>query len=54
MEHHSNIVPWQMLCEKTGSKLKVLPINDDGTLDMDEYNSLLTPKVKFVFINHVS
>ena len=54
MEHHSNIVPWQMLCEKTGSKLKVIPINDDGTLDMDEYNSLLTPKVKFVFINHVS
>ena len=54
MEHHSNIVPWQMLCEKTGSKLKVIPINDDGTLDMDEYISLLTPKVKFVFINHVS
>ena len=54
MEHHSNIVPWQMLCEKTGSKLKVIPINDDGTLDMEEYTSLLTPKVKFVFINHVS
>ena len=54
MEHHSNIVPWQMLCEKTGSKLKVIPINDDGTLDMDEYKSLLTNKVKFVFINHVS
>ena len=54
MEHHSNIVPWQMLCEKTGSKLKVIPINDDGTLDMEEYISLLTPKVKFVFINHVS
>ena len=54
MEHHSNIVPWQMLCEKTGSKLKVIPINDDGTLNMDEYKSLLTPSVKFVFINHVS
>ena len=54
MEHHSNIVPWQMLCEKTGSKLKVIPINDDGTLNMDEYKSLLTPAVKFVFINHVS
>ena len=54
MEHHSNIVPWQMLCEKTGSKLKVIPINDDGTLNMDEYKSLLTHKVKFVFINHVS
>jgi cysteine desulfurase/selenocysteine lyase len=54
MEHHSNIVPWQMLCEKTGSKLKVIPINDDGTLDMNEYKSLLTNQVKFVFINHVS
>ena len=54
MEHHSNIVPWQMLCEKTGSKLKVIPINDDGTLNMNEYKSLLTNQVKFVFINHVS
>ena len=54
MEHHSNIVPWQMLCERTGSKLKVIPINDDGTLDMNEYKSLLTNQVKFVFINHVS
>ena len=54
MEHHSNIVPWQMLCEKTGSKLKVIPINDDGTLNIDEYKLLLTSKVKFVFINHVS
>ena len=54
MEHHSNIVPWQMLCEKTGSKLKVIPINDDGTLNMKVYKSLLTPRVKFVFINHVS
>ena len=43
-----------MLCEKTGSKLKVIPINDDGTLDMNEYKSLLTNQVKFVFINHVS
>ena len=43
-----------MLCEKTGSKLKVIPINDDGSLNMDEYKSLLTPAVKFVFINHVS
>jgi cysteine desulfurase/selenocysteine lyase len=54
MEHHSNIVPWQMLCEKTGSKLKVIPIKDDGTLNIDEYKLLLTPNVKFVFINHVS
>ena len=54
MEHHSNIVPWQMLCDKTGSKLKVIPIKDDGTLNIDEYKSLLTSNVKFVFINHVS
>ena len=54
MEHHSNIVPWQMLCDKIGSKLKVIPIKDDGTLNIDEYKSLLTPDVKFVFINHVS
>jgi len=54
MEHHSNIVPWQMLCDKTGSKLKVIPIKDDGTLNIDEYKDLLTPNVKFVFINHVS
>ena len=54
MEHHSNIVPWQMLCDKTGSKLKVIPIKDDGTLNIDKYKSLLTPNVKFVFINHVS
>ena len=54
MEHHSNIVPWQMLCDKTGSKLKVIPIKDDGTLNIDEYKSLLTSDVKFVFINHVS
>ena len=54
MEHHSNIVPLQMLCEKTGSKLKVIPIKDDGTLNIDAYKSLLTPNVKFVFVNHVS
>ena len=54
MEHHSNIVPWQMLCEKTGAKLKVIPINDNGTLNIEEYKSSLTPNVKFVFVNHVS
>ena len=53
-EHHSNIVPWQMLCEKTGATMKVIPIKDDGTLDIDEYKSMLNPKVKFVFVNHVS
>ena len=54
MEHHSNIVPWQMLCEKTGATMKVIPINNNGTLDIDEYKSMLNPKVKFVFVNHVS
>jgi len=54
MEHHSNIVPWQMLCEKTGTNLKVIPINNDGTLNIEEYKSMLNPNVKFVFVNHVS
>ena len=54
MEHHSNIVPWQMLCEKTGATMKVIPINNNGTLDIDEYKSMLNSKVKFVFVNHVS
>jgi len=54
MEHHSNIVPWQMLCEKTGAKLKVIPMLPDGTLDLAAYKSLLTPNTRLVFINHVS
>ncbi len=54
LEHHSNIVPWQMLCEKTGAKLKVIPMNDDGTLNMEEYEKLLSEKTKLVFVNHVS
>ena len=54
MEHHSNIVPWQMLCEKTGTNLKVIPINNDGTLNIEEYKSMLNPNVKFVFVSHVS
>ena len=54
MEHHSNIVPWQMLCEETGATMKVIPIKNDGTLDIDEYKSMINPKVKFVFVNHVS
>ena len=54
MEHHSNIVPWQMLCEKTDSNLKVIPLNDDGTLNLEQYKSMLNPNVKFVFVNHVS
>lgn len=54
MEHHSNIVPWQMLCEKTGAILKVIPMTQQGTLDMQAYNSLLNIHTKLVFVNHVS
>ncbi|MFT3933187.1 MAG: cysteine desulfurase [Chitinophagaceae bacterium] len=54
MEHHSNIVPWQILCEEKGAILKVIPINEDGELLMDEYAKLLTPKTKLVSVVHVS
>ena len=54
LEHHSNIVPWQMLCEKTGAVLKVIPMDEDGSLRMDIYHELLNPKTKLVFCNHVS
>jgi len=54
MEHHSNIVPWQMLCERTGALLKVIPMNLDGELVMEEYHNLLSGKTKLVFCNHVS
>jgi len=54
MEHHSNIVPWQMLCEKTGAQLKVIPINDKGELLIDEYKNLLGPKTKLVSCVYVS
>lgn len=54
MEHHSNIVPWQMLCEQTGAKLRVIPMNEEGELIMDEYTSLLSEKTKIVAFNHVS
>ena len=54
LEHHSNIVPWQMLCEKTGAILKVIPMNEDGSLRMDIYHELLNQKTKLVFCNHVS
>lgn len=54
MEHHSNIVPWQMLCERTGATLKVIPINENGELIMEEYDNLLTNNTKLVFVNHVS
>ena len=54
MEHHSNIVPWQMLCERTGAVLKVIPMNQTGVLEMDAYKALLSEKTKLVFVNHVS
>ncbi len=54
MEHHSNIVPWQMLCEQTGAKLRVVPINDRGEFIFEEYVKLLGPRTKFVAVAHVS
>ncbi|NER17046.1 aminotransferase class V-fold PLP-dependent enzyme [Spongiivirga citrea] len=54
LEHHSNIVPWQMLCEKTGAVLKVIPMNQDGELMMNAYDDLLSSKTKLVFTNHIS
>ena len=54
LEHHSNIVPWQMLCEKTGAILKVIPMNLEGELEMDSYTQLLSNKTKLVFVNHIS
>ncbi len=54
MEHHSNIVPWQMLCERTGAKLKVIPMNDNGELIMAEYDKLLSDKTKIVTVIHIS
>lgn len=54
MEHHSNIVPWQMACEATGASLKVIPITDEGELEMDAYERMLTPAVKLVAITQIS
>ena len=54
MEHHSNIVPWQMLCDRTGALLKVVPMDEAGVLDIDAYKDLLSKKTKLVFVNHVS
>ncbi len=54
MEHHSNIVPWQIICEQTGAVLRVVPINDDGELRLDEYERLLGPRTRLVSIVHVS
>lgn len=54
LEHHSNIVPWQMLCERNNAKLKVIPVNDDGELMIDEYKKLLSEKTKIVAAGHTS
>ncbi len=54
LEHHSNIVPWQMACEISGAVLKVIPMLEDGSLDIDAYSALLNPKTKIVTVNHIS
>tara|TARA_B100001248_G_scaffold243320_1_gene211524 strand:+ start:3081 stop:4304 length:1224 start_codon:yes stop_codon:yes gene_type:complete len=54
LEHHSNIVPWQMLCEKTGAKMLVIPMNDKGELDLNKFSKILSKRTKVVFVNHVS
>jgi cysteine desulfurase/selenocysteine lyase len=54
LEHHSNIVPWQMLCERTGAILKVIPMNQEGELIMPAYDKLLSNNTKLVFVNHIS
>jgi cysteine desulfurase/selenocysteine lyase len=54
MEHHANIVPWQMLCEEKGAKLRVIPMNDAGELILDEYDALLNERTRFVALTHVS
>lgn len=54
LEHHSNIVPWQMLCERTGASLKVIPMNENGELIISEFDKLLSKNTKLVFVNHIS
>ena len=54
MEHHSNIVPWQILCERTGAKLKIIPIKYAGTLDLEAYQDLLTKQTRIIGLIHVS
>ena len=54
LEHHSNIVPWQFLCEKTGAKLVVIPMNEKGELVISEFDNLLSEKTKIVTVNHIS
>lgn len=54
MEHHSNIVPWQLICEEKGATLKVIPVSAEGELDMEAFKSLLTPRTRIVSVNHAS
>lgn len=54
MEHHSNIVPWQMICEQHGASLKIIPINDKGEIQMKDFENLLSPKTKIVCVTHIS
>jgi cysteine desulfurase/selenocysteine lyase len=54
MEHHSNLVPWQLLAERTGARLRFVPVNDDGTLALDQLDSFLTPEVKLFAFTHIS
>ncbi|NLE35009.1 MAG: aminotransferase class V-fold PLP-dependent enzyme, partial [Bacteroidales bacterium] len=54
MEHHANIVPWQMLCERKKAKLKIIPFSDEGILDLEAYRSLLTERTRIVAVTHVS
>jgi cysteine desulfurase / selenocysteine lyase len=54
LEHHSNIVPWQLVCEQTGAQLRVVPINDAGEIDIDQYASMLSPRTRLVAMGHVS
>ncbi len=54
MEHHSNIVPWQMICARTGAKLRVIPVSDNGEILLYEYRNLLNPKTRIVAVTHVS
>ncbi len=54
LEHHSNIVPWQMLCQRTGAKLRVIPMNDSGELDLSALDTLITEKTKIISVNHIS
>ena len=54
MEHHSNLVPWQLLAERTGARLRFVPVRDDGTLELEQLSALLTPEVKLFALTHVS